>query len=286
MNVSFYVTLVFQVAGWLAPSPVDSFDWALRIRPLNLYDSYLAREVIHRNDVYILQLNRSRAARDYLPLDVANCTNDLAVIILRPDRTPVGSSHKSQITLTTDERPKLASGGFTSDRFTWEALGYNNVEAAGTYNLHATLTTSEGKIRSPSVPLRVIDVVPDMILVSCPVPLEGYQAKWPELKREKAAIEQIVISGRTWLFYRKFVSDHLGGKVSAAIRLAELPGKVVMKVEGAFGDGKPITITYKDSNSPTGTRILIINSVDGTPWTEADEAALQQRLKKVPPPKP
>ncbi len=109
---------------------------------------------------------------------------------------------------------------------------------------------------------------------------------WPEAKRDRGSIQQIKIENRTWLFYRRFLSDELGGKANAVHRLAELPGKVEMKVEGVYGDYTPITITYKDSKSPTGTTKLVIHSVNGRQWTEADEAALQLRLKKAPPPKP
>ena len=71
-----------------------------------------------------------------------------------------------------------------------------------------------------------------------------------------------------------------GGKVSCAIRIAELPGKVLdMKVEGAFGAGNPLTITYRETTHTKFTTKHIINSVDGRPWTAEEEKHRQEKLK-------
>ena len=87
---------------------------------------------------------------------------------------------------------------------------------------------------------------------------------------------------KTLLIYRRRYDPKSGGGIYRTMRLAELPGKVEMKVEGAFGDGKPLTITYKDANSPTGTTKLVINSIDGRRWTEEEERVLRERTKPKP----
>lgn len=100
-------------------------------------------------------------------------------------------------------------------------------------------------------------------------------------------IQQIKIGNRTWLFYRKFLSPANGDKVSAAFRIAELPGKVLdMKVDGNFGDGNPLTITYRATTYTKFTTTHVISS-NGYPWTAEEEKHRQEKLKregKLPPP--
>ena len=96
-------------------------------------------------------------------------------------------------------------------------------------------------------------------------------------------IQQIKIGDRTWLFYRKFASIEDGGKVSFAFRIAELPGKVLdLKVEGAFGDRNPLTITYRDNTYTKFTTTHVINSIDGRPWTAEEEKHRLEKLKLPP----
>jgi hypothetical protein len=61
-------------------------------------------------------------------------------------------------------------------------------------------------------------------------------------------------------------------------RLTELPGKVELKVEGAFGEWGPLTITYKTSPTAQPAR-LVINASDGMPWTEEEERLWQDELR-------
>ncbi len=124
----------------------------------------------------------------------------------------------------------------------------------------------------------------DDILFSQTIPLEGYQAKWPKEKHERAVVQQIQIGDRTWLFYRQSLSPENGGKVSATFRIAELPGKVLdMKVEGAFGDWNPLTITYREHSYSKFTTTCVINSVGGRPWTAEEEKHRQEKLKSPAP---
>ena len=151
----------------------------------------------------------------------------------------------------------------------------------GIYTLAAKLKTSEGLITSPSIKLQFIEPKPDAILESRPVTLEGRQAKWPETKRAKAVVQQIKIEGRTWLIYRRFGSAEERGIVTYSYRICELPGKALeLKVEGAFGDHNPLTITYREASYSKFTTTHVINSVDGRPWTAEEEKQRQEKLKR------
>jgi hypothetical protein len=74
----------------------------------------------------------------------------------------------------------------------------------------------------------------------------------------------VKVGGRTLLIYRR--------------RLAELPGKCDMTVEGAYGWGNPLTITYKTSPTAEPTK-LVVNSIDGSPWTAEEERLRLERLR-------
>ena len=56
-----------------------------------------------------------------------------------------------------------------------------------------------------------------------------------------------------------------------------------MTVTGAYGDGKALTIKYRDANAPTGTTTLVINSIDGTPWKDPAKPPPVDDLGRVAP---
>ena len=144
-----------------------------------------------------------------------------------------------------------------------------------------SLKTAQGVVDAPAVKFTVIEPEDGAVLSSHAVTIEGYKAKWPDSKRDRAAVQQIKIRDRYWLFYLKYLIPESGGKVSCAIRIAELPGKVLdMKVEGAFGAGNPLTITYREHSYSKFTTKHIINSVDGRPWTAEEEKLRQERLNR------
>jgi len=58
---------------------------------------------------------------------------------------------------------------------------------------------------------------------------------------------------------------------------------VTPKVEGAFGDWNPLTITYRENSYTKFTTKHVINSVNGKPWTAEEEKHRQERLKKLAP---
>ena len=153
-------------------------------------------------------------------------------------------------------------------------------------NPRCTVKIDGKTIPAPPIKFEVIEPPADAILVSHMAPLEGTEATKPVLNQCKPLIQQVQVGKRTLLIYRQCYDPKSGGGIYLTARLAELSGKCEMTVTGAYGDGRPLTITYKDAKSPTGTTKLVINSIDGTPWTAEDETALQERLKKAAPAKP
>ncbi len=272
----------------LLPHPLDKDGWGLRIRPLECHQPYLARESIYHSQLIVVLLNQSKEERKYLLLDVACKSENLEVSIVRPNGQPLGRYSHASLAILFEDRWKLPAGQLVSEVFKFRNFGYHQLLEPGEYELRASFKAPEGVVVSPAVKLRVIEPSPDAILASQEVPLEGYEAKWPKAKQEQAFVQQIQIENRTWLFYRKFRSPELGGKVYATRRIVELPGKVELKVEGAFGERNPLTITYKDARSPTGTTKLVLNSISGSPWTEEEERWRQEQkaARIAPAPRP
>ena len=73
--------------------------------------------------------------------------------------------------------------------------------------------------------------------------------------------------------------------VTLTSRLAELPGKCEMTVEGAYGGWEPITVTYADKKSPSGTTTRVIHSISGAPWRQEDQDSYNAKHKLAPAPR-
>ena len=276
--ITLWGVMIINALGWLLPVPADKLGWGLRIRPLENHQPYLAMESIEQARLAIVLINKSKEERKYLLLDAACANGDLETTIVRPNGKPLRNHSHPSLAILFEYRWKLPAGQLVAEQFKSGDLGYYELPEPGEYELRASLKTAQGIVTSPPVKLAVVEPAPDAILASIAVPLEGYQAKWPKEKQETAAMQQIKLGNRTWLFYRQFLSSELGGKVSHSFRLAELPGKVELRVEGAFGDRNPLTIIYKDTKSPTGEIKLVINSINGMPWSAEEERLRQERL--------
>ncbi|MBY0459480.1 MAG: hypothetical protein K2V38_19330, partial [Gemmataceae bacterium] len=139
-------------------------------------------------------------------------------------------------------------------------------------------------LESPPLEFEVVEVTEKAVLTTHWLPLEGERAKQPPEEAERRAIQQVAVRGRTFLVFRYYHSQKNGGKPSQLVRLAELPGKVDVKVEGGFGDRKPLFVTYKDATAPGGVRTLKLSSDYGEPWTEGHEEILRghQKAKSTP----
>ncbi|MCI0705701.1 MAG: hypothetical protein L0241_31965 [Planctomycetia bacterium] len=187
----------------------------------------------------------------------------------------------------------LRPGEYSSLDFSFKQFGYFlTLGAPGRYRLEATLKIDGKTITSPPVELDVVAVPEDAVLVNQLIPLEGAESLKPPDEQEWPVIQQVKVGDRTLLIYRRYNPTMNGGKAGMLWRLAELPGKVEMKVEGAFGAGKPLTITYQEAKPPTGTTKLVINSIGGTPWTAEEEQLLREQREReqeasiAPPPRP
>lgn len=280
MSTIWILLAVVNANAWLFPIPTDKFGWGLRVRTLDFNQPYLAHENIEHHEVEIALINRSKEIREYLLPGMSGKIRDLEVSIMRPNGQPLPSYHASYVIKFSKAHPQLLAGQLQAFKFAFVRSGYAHLSEPGDYELHATLKTDEGLAVAPAFKLKVIEPTADAILFSQPIPLEGQFAKWSKERQDLAVIQQIKVGNRTWLFYRKFYSPENGGKVSATFRIAELPGKVVdFKVEGAFGDGNPLTITYREHTYTKWTTTHVINSVDGRPWTAAEEKHRQEKLK-------
>lgn len=287
MSATWVLLTVVNATTWLLPdAAADKFGWALRARLLDSRQPYLVGEYLHRReDVHHPRLlvalgNQTKEDRKYLLLNAARVAGSLRVTILRPDGKPLPWTYYPGMKLLFDTRWDLAAGKWDSFDFDFGELNNQaGLSDVGVYELRASLGTAEGSIVSPPIKFKVIEPAADAVLASHPIALEGYEAKWPKERQRRPVIQQITIESRTWLVYRRFASPNDGGKASYTHRLAELPGKVDVKVEGAFGFWGPLTITYKTAPTAEPTK-LVVNSVTGFPWTKEDEQSWQEGLKR------
>lgn len=271
--------------GVYLPTPHDKDGWGLRIHNVSTPGPYLRGESLGRVQYEVTVINFSENTREHDPLPVARATHDLDLSIIQPDGKPVRSLGMAMLRDPFTQPFRLRPGEFSSDTFRFGARAAGGLQQLGRHRVEATIKIDGMTIPAPPVEFEVIEPATDAILMSHTIPLEGSVALRPALEQHKPLIQQIQVGKRTWLFYRHADSPKAGGRIFWGFRLAELPGKCEMKVEGAYGAGKPLTIIYKDVKSPTGTTKLVINSIDGTQWTPEDEAALREE-GKTPTPQP
>ncbi len=279
-----FINFVASYALYL-PSPLDAHGWALRVRFVNALPSYLPFESVGDREMEVFLINRSGATRSYLPLLLAGAKRDLKVFLRNESGTSPSHFHSSfRGGLPTRVLPQLTPDAWHSLRFLPKRAGFDSLAQAGDCGLGASLKTAEGKIEAPTVKFRVIEPAPDDVLESKRVALEGQEALYASEKQMRVHIQQIKVGGRIWLFYRRYDSAENGGGVHVSFRIAELPGKVFdLTVGGAFGDGNPLTITYRATSFAKFTTTHVINSIDGRPWTAEEEKHRQEKLKKLAP---
>lgn len=275
----------------LLPSVHDKHGWALRVRFVDPQQSYLPQECIEHCETEVSLMNRSGQLRTYMPLVAAAAKRDLTVSLRRTDGKPIDSPSISGCSsfrvVIPKVLPQLAAGETHSLRFMPSRAGFYTFSQAGNYELRATLKTDDGKIDAPPMKFKVIEPRSEDVIESKRIPLEGEMTRWPKERQVRGYVQQIKIGSRTWLFYRRHSSDENGGAVSGAHRIAELPGKVLdLKVEGAYGDWGPLTITYRATTFAKFTTKHVINSVDGHPWTAEEEKHRQEKLKREGKPAP
>lgn len=274
-----------SVFGTLYPRPQDKEGWGLRLHNLTVRGPYLAGERIDRVGFDITLLNYSKETRQHDPLIVALSMGDLSVAIVQPEGKPIRSlAHPSGRRDPFAVAAKMQPGECASLDFTFGDFGYYEVRKVGKHQLAVELRVGGKRIVAPPVTMDVVDVSPDAILASHAVPLEGRERQQPPNEQARPMVQQVKLGKRTFLIYRRYTGTKWGAVVEATFRLVELPGKVEMTVEGAYGAGNPLTIKYRDVNAKTDWSTLVINSIDGMPWTDEEERLQIERSKPQPPP--
>jgi hypothetical protein len=282
--ITWVVTTQILIVTPLLPSPHDKDGWGLRIYQFDSRGPFLQCESLDQFPCSILLRNFSSETRETDRLFIALRTDALRLTITGPD----GKQLPRDCAFFPPRDPftellKLKAGSCDSGRFRIGGFGYNMLFDTGRYRMQATLTIDGKTVTSPPIEFEVVPVPDDAVLVSHTLPLEGEQLTRPIERRHRVVIQQIKAGNRVWLVHRTFIGTET--EHAFAQRIIELPGKCEMKVEGAYGSRKPLTITYKTSPTAESTK-LVINSSDGEPWTEEDEKALREREKPLPPAKP
>jgi hypothetical protein len=280
MNAIVIALTVINTTAWLLPDDTaDKFGWGLRARLTAPAPPFLTHEFVWRGRLEVLLLNQMRDAREFAPRpDDPEASGILNLIIVRADGQEP-SDRDYHIVPVRKARTKVPAGGVAASSYILKDFGYVQFHESGEHEMRVTLRMPEGLIFTPAVKFRVVEPAADAILASQAIPPDEEERKRPKEKRRRAAIQQIKVEGRTWLYLRLFKVSADEGLAFHACRLAELPGKLDMKVEGAWGgESGPLTITYKTSPTAEPTK-LVINSL-GWPWTEKDEKWWQEWLRK------
>ncbi len=283
---SAFVALV--AAGWsmVVSSLYDAHGWSLRVQSLTS-GPYLVGETHKTIRMRITLSNKTDTALQYPPFELAIRAAELRINLLAPDGRVADRNETSDPygPSRLESWAKMEAGKSVVGELPLSIFGYERFYEMGKYKAMLTFKTPQGKVSSFPWVLEVVEPADTDILASQLVPVEGDRLNWPKEKQERVTIQQIKIGNRTWLFHRQFLNSEQGGKVSRTFRIAELPGKCEMKVEGAFGGGNPLTITYKDEPYRKWWTKHVISSY-GWPWTADEERSRQERLKRAGQPAP
>jgi len=263
-------------------SHFDGLGWSLRVqnRPGG---PYIAGETFDSVLLKITLSNTTNKIRQCPPLDLAIRSAELRALVWHPNGQGVRSLFEPSPSTPADEWITLEPGKSVSIESTLSQFGYGfrNVEM-GKHTAQLTFLTPQSKFTSFPWTMVFVEPTTADILSSQTVPLEGYREKWSKEKQEHVVIQQIKLQNKIWLVYRRFLSSTAGGKVSNTFRIAELTGKRDIKVEGAYGDGNPLTITYREHTYSKWDTKHVISS-NGYAWTAEEEKHRQERLKKLAP---
>ena len=252
------------------PSPHDKDGWGLRVHNCSVRGPYVTETISHFRFTVTL-INFSKETRTHDTLGDAQRADNLQVSIIKPDGRAVprltGWQHLPKGPFA---QSKLRPGEFSSHDLLLKPFGYIYLGEPGRHTMQATMTIGGKKVTSPPFELEVVAVTKEMLLSTHAVPLEGVAAMQPPELQSRPVVKQILVGNRTLLIYIR--------------RIADLPGKVFdLKVEGAYGDGGPLTITYREHSYSKFSTTHVINSTDGLPWTPENEKQRQEKLKKLAP---
>lgn len=285
---AFVKAAISLIAFFPCKNDVDGVG--LRVTRLPLEPLVTGERIDRGHSFDVSLLNNSHKPVNYIPLLSAVRPKLLQLDISLPDGKPLEriSVRKAKLDPFAVEAT-LQPGEIATVEMNFKHFLYHEVYLQGKHTIRAMIQVNGRRIESPPVTFSVIKLRDSDILESHTVPLEGPEAARAEVDRVRVVVEQVLIDGRTYLFYRRFLSAGDSKRlperdgVDCAFRIARLRNKVRMHVEGAYGSRNPITITFDDALSSSGKSSLVINSTDGMPWTEAEEQLRLERLQK---PKP
>jgi hypothetical protein len=268
MSAIWFIIAVVHANAWLMPGPHDKDGWGLRVHNCSVRGPYVAETISHFRFTVTL-INFSKETRTHDALADAQRADNLQVSITQPDGrdVPAVSGCWQNLPKGPFAQSQLRPGEFSSHELPLKPFGYIYLGEPGRHSIQATMMVDGKKVTSPPFELEVVAVTKEMVLTSHAVPLEGVAAAQPPDLQSRPVVKQIKVRDRTLLIYTR--------------RIAELPGQAVdLKVEGAYGSGNPLTITYRETTYTKWTTTHIINSVSGSPWTAAEEKHRQERLKR------
>jgi hypothetical protein len=273
---------LFIAASWslIVPSLYDANGWGLRVERLTR-GPYIVGETYKDVRVKITLINKTGQARDHRSLAVAVKSNKLEILLKGPGGQGVG--HRCEMDLPTvgDAQSRLEAGKSVSVELALSEFGFREFFEPGKFQAQLKFKSPQGDVASVPWVLDVVEPSTADILASHTVPLDDYETRRKPNTFSQAFVQQIKLGNRVFLVYRSFGRGSKNAIVPAyCVRIAELPGKVVdLKVEGAFGRGNPLTITYRETTYTKWTTTHVINSVSGSPWTAAEEKHRQEKLK-------
>ncbi len=284
---SSFITLLLPF-GVCLPSRQDQNEWALRVHNFSVRGPYLVGESISEVRASITLFNCAQKTRSHVPLTDAKATRDLQLEIFEPDGQLMGIIGGRMLRQKLIAQPiELRTGEHSSYDFRLIEFGYWMVRPTGRHSVQATLKMDGRSIQSPPIAFEVIELSEKAILSRHKVELEGRATDPPVEARVRPVIQQVQIGSRMFLFYSFYNGPAHRGTVQHTCRLLELQGKVFdLKVEGAYGDHNPLTITYRETTCTKFTTTHVINSVDGRPWTAEQEKHRQEKLKREGTPAP
>ncbi len=266
-TIAMLVTVTLTGVGVFLPGPHDKDGWGLRVHNCSVRGPYVAETISHFRFTVTL-INFSKETRTHDPLGDAQRADNLKVSITKPDGRAVprltGWQHLPKGPFA---QSKLRPGEFSSHDLLLKPFGYIYLGEPGRHSMQATMMIDGKKVTSPPFALEVVAVTKEMVLTTHAVPLEGMTAAQPPELQSRPVVKQVRVGDRTLLIYVR--------------RIAELPGQAVdLKVEGAYGSGNPLTITYRETTYTKWTTTLVVNSNNGSPWTAEQEKERQEKLER------
>ena len=282
-NLLLVALLAWTTFPEVQPDQAGSVKLALRVSLDPPQSTFLRGEDISEKAITITLENTGERCVTITDFEVAKSTGDLKVGIVGSKGEQV-SRVCGLIIEQLDKTLILASAGKKTITWKLKHFGYDVLDHIGERVIQIEF---KPRPKSPvlvakSMKMTVIDIKKSDILSTLAV-----QASKPT-DDDVALIQQIVVDGKIWLYER--IASRKDGKLAEphrSTRLAKLAGKVVdLKVEGVYGSGEPLTITYRETTYTKFTTTHVINSVDGRPWTPEEEKHRQEKLKregKLPP---